>query len=180
MCVCVCVHIPVCIYICVCVYTYTCVYVCVCTYTCMCIYLCVYTYTCVYMCVYIYLCVYMCVCIHIPVCVYVCVHILVCVCVCMNFTKPHLLHLYNRNNNNTYLTSIFWRVNDKMCITYITLGLAGKKTLSGCYLLSLLNHSAWLLDCYNLSQHLWSIHLWNVLRINLDSQKDTTIWPVVL
>ena len=172
MCVCVCVHIPVCIYICVCVYTYTCVYMCVCTYTCMCIYLCVYTYTCVCICVYvyIYLCVYMC----------VCVHILVCVCVCMNFTKPHLLHLYNRNNNNTYLTSIFWRVNDKMCITYITLGLAGKKTLSGCYLLWLLNHSAWLLDCYNLSQHLWSIHLWNVLRINLDSQKDTTIWPVVL
>ena len=170
MCVCVCVHIPVCIYICVCVYTYTCVYVCVCTYTCMCIYLCVYTYTCVCICVYVY----------IYLCVYMCVYIYLCVCVCMNFTKPHLLHLYNRNNNNTYLTSIFWRVNDKMCITYITLGLAGKKTLSGCYLLWLLNHSAWLLDCYNLSQHLWSIHLWNVLRINLDSQKDTTIWPVVL
>lgn len=125
---------------------------------CIYMYICVYTYTCV--------CIYMCMCIH--------THIY------MNFTKPHLLHLYNRNNNNTYLTSVFWRVNDKMCIKYITPSLAGKKTLSGCYLLTLLNHSTWLLDCYHLSQHLLSIHLWSVLRINLDSQKDTTIWPVVL
>ena len=120
----------------------------------------------VYVCVYIYMSVY--------IYMYVYTHIY------MNFAKPHLLHLYNRNNNNTYLTSVFWRVNDKMCIKYIALGLAGKKTLSGCYLLSLLNHSTWLLDCYHLSQHLSSIHLWSVLRINLDSQKDTTIWPVVL
>ena len=58
-CICLIVHVSVCIYVCACVYM--CVYMCVYIYICVCVYACVYmyVYVCVYMCVYIYVCVCM-------------------------------------------------------------------------------------------------------------------------
>lgn len=37
-----------------------------------------------------------------------------------------------------------------MHVKHVVLGLAGEKAVNRCYLLLLLNHSAWVVDCYHL------------------------------
>ena len=82
---CVCVFVHVCVCVCLCMFVCACMHVCLCMFVCACVHVCVCVCLCMFVCacMHVCLCMFVCACVHVCVCVYACLCVRACMHVCV-------------------------------------------------------------------------------------------------